>query len=150
MSADWLESLLDDVLQADDVFRFDFLFGVVFLGNGILESKSWNARARELLSSHGTSWTQFIDAASLDDSLLPGPYVLEKGLLWKVSRLYEDTANAFTVGLRTISNKGYYYRDPYYPLHRDSNGIISQRNANKSSGLGSEISDCGAIASLCS
>ena len=107
------------------MFCLDFLFGVVFLGNGILDGKSLDARARELLSSHGTLWTQFIDAASIDNSLLPGPYVLEKGLLWKVSRLYEDTANAFTVGLRTISKKGYHHRDPYYSLHRDSNGIIS-------------------------
>lgn len=150
LNADWLESLLDDVLQADDVFCLEFLSGVVFLGNGILEGNSLDARTRELLSSRGTLWTQYIDAASIDGSLLPGPYVLEKGLLWKVSRLYEDTANAFTVGLRTVSKDGYYYQGPYYSLHRDSNRIISQCNADECSGLGSKASNCGAIASLCS
>lgn len=102
---DWLKSLIHDTLQDDDVFCSAFLSGVIFRGHGLSEDGSLNDGSREVLSSHGNLWTQFIDAAHTDDPLLPGPYVLEKGLLWKVSRLYEDTAHAFTLGLRNVSHK---------------------------------------------
>lgn len=91
-------------MQADDVFCLAFLSGVIFYGYGVSDGECLDTGIREVLSSHGNLWTRFIDAASIDDPLLPGPYVLEKGLLWKVSRLYEDTANAFTLGLRTVSS----------------------------------------------
>ena len=107
LSADWLKSLIDDALQADDVFCPAFLSGVVFCGYNTYNDYSLTAGACKVLSSHGTLWTEFIDAANTHGYLFPGPYVLEKGLLWKVSRLYEDTANAFTMGLRTISNGRY-------------------------------------------
>ena len=105
---EWLESLLEDALRVDDVFCFAFLSGVVFHSHGILNRYSLDAGAQKFLSSHGNSWAHFIDASHRADPLLPGPYILENGLLWKVSRLYEDTADAFTVGLRTISNERYY------------------------------------------
>lgn len=90
----------------------------MFHGHGIFNGHSLDAAAREVLKSHGTLWTQFIDAANIDDPLLAGPYVLENGLLWKVSRLYEDTSNAFTLGLRTVSNKGYYKHGLDFSLSR--------------------------------
>lgn len=94
------------------LFCLAFLSRVVFHGYGISNRWSLDAGAREVLSSQRTLWTRFTDAADTDSPLLPGPYVFEKGLLWKVSRLYEDTANAFTLGLRTVSSEGYYKHRP--------------------------------------
>ena len=105
LSADWLKSLLDDFLQADDVFCSAFLSGVVFYGRGVSNDFSLDSGSQDVLSSHRTLWTRFIDPADADGPLLPGPYVLENGLLWKVSRLYDDIAGAFTLGLRMVSHK---------------------------------------------
>ena len=104
---DWVESLVKAAVKDDDVFNPAFLSGIIFFGASAWERKNMSVRDTEYLFSVRNKWTRFVGPEDEARHLVPGPYVLENGLLWKVLRLYEDTVEAFTVGLRTLPDNRY-------------------------------------------
>lgn len=84
-------------LHADNVFHKAFLTGVVFYGS---ENQPINSRMQDYLTTHGNKWTRFVKMNDSETPVFPGPYLLKRGWLWQVSRLFEDTVSAFTISLR--------------------------------------------------
>jgi hypothetical protein len=91
-----LDLVLRDA-EKDDVFCGDFLQGVILLA-------PWNhneelARdAHRLLNNRGNIW---VDVRSQPEpTLIPGTYVVEKSLLRRVCRLYDDQQTAFLTTLK--------------------------------------------------
>ncbi|KAL9047060.1 MAG: hypothetical protein Q9214_000267 [Letrouitia sp. 1 TL-2023] len=92
-----LITFVEEALPTDDVFHKAFLTGVVFYGS---EDHPISPRMQDYLSTHENKWTQFVKINDSGTPVFPGPYILERGWLWQVSRLFEDTVSAFTTGLR--------------------------------------------------
>jgi len=101
LSEAYLESSLSLAYECD-VFCLSFLSGMIFYGS---EELRLFPGAQRVLELHGCRWNRLVDSSKVDGLLFPGPYVLERGVFWRVSRLYPDTANAFTIGLRTLPNQ---------------------------------------------
>lgn len=106
LSKDWIQSFINDAME-DDVFSTSFLSGIILNGAESLERDYLSVDARNVLSTLGNIWTRSISHEGRTGELLPGPYVLEHGFFWTVSRLYDDTAEAFTVGLRRLPDRRY-------------------------------------------
>ncbi|KAL8833099.1 MAG: hypothetical protein Q9170_004508 [Blastenia crenularia] len=100
----WIKSAIDHATEHDDVFSFAFLSGIIIYGKDIVVKNYLTGDTGPFLSSLGTAWIVPLDPNEVDIKLPPGPYVLQKDRLWKVARLYDDTAEAFTVGLHTLSH----------------------------------------------
>lgn len=98
-----LIAFVEEALHTDDVFHKAFLSGVLFYGGG---DQPVSPGMQNYLSSQENKWTRFVKIDDLEGPLFPGPYILERGWLWPVSRLFEDTVSAFTTGLR----KSFEYR----------------------------------------
>lgn len=109
LSIDWVKSTIENATEKDDVFCSAFLSGIVLTGKDVSKKDCLDRNTQAFLSSSGNVWTDFINPDDLDQELLPGPYVLQNGDFWKVARLYDDTAEAFTVGLQTLPDKRYVY-----------------------------------------
>ena len=94
----WLRQTIEDYRSNDDVFRDDFLKGVIFSGVTSGSSLDISPAANELLESLGTSWIEILDANDGDDTPLPGPYVTAGHHLLEIFRLYDDLQGAFMNG----------------------------------------------------
>ncbi|KAL8963643.1 MAG: hypothetical protein Q9193_000112 [Seirophora villosa] len=116
LSKDWVKSVLDDVAKRDDAFCSAFLSGIIFYGSCVPERNVLDGNVEAFLSSLGNRWTESINSNELDRELLPGAYVLQNGRLWKVARLYDDTAEVFSVGLQTLPDRS------FIPLHIQGTG----------------------------
>ena len=97
----YVEHYITKYLYNDDVFCPTFLSGVLFYGP---EKVTIYNNVRRCLQRHGNQWSDYMSISNYGYPLLPGPYVLAATKLWRISRLYADTANGFTVGLRRLSN----------------------------------------------
>lgn len=95
----WLRRTLEIHRLSDDVFRDDFLSGVIFTGVASEASLKVSPAATKLLKSLGNSWVQTFDTHDQDDAPPPGPYVTDKNNLLEVFRLYDDIQGAFMNGL---------------------------------------------------
>lgn len=94
-----LIAFVEAALHADDVFHKAFLSGVIFYGG---DDQHVSPGMQDYLSSQENEWTRFVKIDDLEGSVLPGPYILERGWLWQVSRLFEDKVSAFTTSLRKL------------------------------------------------
>ena len=94
----WLRQTIEDYRSNDDVFRDDFLEGVIFSGVTSGSSLDIAPAANELLESLGTSWIEILDVNDGDDTPSPGPYVTDRHDLLEIFRLYDDLQGAFTNG----------------------------------------------------
>lgn len=100
---DAVREYVENSLKKDDVLNIHFLKGIIiFYGDGIDQASSVKEElaAHNLPAGWNTSWTFFIgtEIANNDNrKLLPGPYLVRRGRLWDVYRLYEDDINAFLV-----------------------------------------------------
>ena len=92
----WLSQTIENYRSNDDVFRNDFLKGVIFSGSG--SSLDISPAANELLESLGTSWIEILDVKDGDDTPLPGSYVTAGHNLLEIFRLYDDLQGAFMNG----------------------------------------------------
>lgn len=95
----WLAQILKFYRAADDVFREDFLSGVIFTGltNGTCVDVS--PAANQLLESLGNSWIETLDTNDIDKIPPPGPYVTAGQHLLEIFRLYDDVQGAFMNGI---------------------------------------------------
>ena len=94
----WLRQTIENYRSKDDVFRNDFLEGVVFSGVTSGSSLEISPAANELLESLGTGWVEILDVNDGDDIPLPGPYVTAGNHLLEIFRLYDDLQGAFMNG----------------------------------------------------
>ncbi|KAF2502329.1 amidase signature enzyme [Lophium mytilinum] len=98
ITAAYLRTLVSTFTTADDVFRPEFLAELLFLdppGAGV----EMGADAQQQLEAFGTRWVVYLDQRAVPD-LQPGPYVIMQKKLWKVWRVYSDSAGAFVEALR--------------------------------------------------
>lgn len=98
VTADWLQAILNQYRSSDDVFRDDFLSGVLFTCTGS-EHVQINHDARKLLESLGTSWIFYCHQTEDIAPLKPGPYVASDQQLFEIWKLYDDTHRAFVHAL---------------------------------------------------
>ena len=99
-----LRQVLDAYRSADDVFRDDFLNGVIFTGLTGGTSLDISPAAHKLLESLGTSWIEVYDTDGADDTPPPGPYVAAEQHLLEVFRLHDDVQGAFMHSLVPASD----------------------------------------------
>ena len=94
----WLRQTIENYRTNDDVFRDDFLKGVIFSGVTNGSSLEISPAAKELLESLGNSWIEILDVNDGDDTPSPGPYVTAGHHLLEIFRLYDDLQGAFMNG----------------------------------------------------
>ena len=99
ISETWLRQALESYRSTDDVFRDDFLTGVIFTSVTGGTSVTIFPAAKKLLESLGTCWVEMLDTDSKDDTPPPGPYVAAGQQLSEIFRLYDDVQGAFVNGL---------------------------------------------------
>lgn len=90
----WLRQTIENYRSRDDVFRDDFLKGVIFSELTKGSSLGISPAANNLLESLGTCWIGTYDVNDGDDPL-PGPYVTDGHHLLEIFRLYDDLQGAF-------------------------------------------------------
>lgn len=98
MSEDWLKASLHHYRLSDDVFREEFLTGVVFTAEAV-EDVEITPGAQELLKSRGTKWIYVLDPRKAGTLPRPGPYIGSEQRLLEIWRLYDDTNGAFLTSL---------------------------------------------------
>ncbi|KAK8018782.1 amidase signature enzyme [Apiospora marii] len=100
---DWVKPTIQHFEECDDVFRPEFLEGLIVISTS-QKDKFWEPRNCYLLGPKvRTSWVHVTRSRS-HYQLKPGPYYLHNGYLWPVSRLYEDTQKCFLATFKpTIS-----------------------------------------------
>ncbi|KAF2969762.1 hypothetical protein GQX73_g3871 [Xylaria multiplex] len=94
----YLKTIIDQALNDDDVFDLRFLSGIFI--PSCYEKSVVTPDAKALLSAWGNSWIHTYDYNDGHCTLRPGPCVLRDGILFPAWRIYEDTANAFSLPLR--------------------------------------------------
>ena len=93
----WLRQTISDYEAKDDVFRKEFLGGVLFTGSPHVAITSG---ANDFLHSLGVSWIEIhILEASLVPAPLPGPYYVVNQQISEIWRLYNDVQGAFLTSL---------------------------------------------------
>lgn len=97
----FIDNFVSDFLQSDDVFCFAFISKVLFYG---VEKHVVPSDVRQCLRRYGNDSVDSVIESDVSEPLVSGPYILEGTTLWQISRLYADTANAFTVCLHSLSN----------------------------------------------
>jgi hypothetical protein len=93
VTAELLQSIIEEYVSTDDVFRHEFLQGVVFEGaSGKGVDDLVTPDAVNFLQSFGTQW---IEIANNSNPARPGPYLAFHQKLMEVYRLYDDIQRAF-------------------------------------------------------
>lgn len=97
---------MDESLKTDDVFRLQFLDGVIFItaeGQNVDLSQMVVA----MLQTWGTSWSLAYPQSSLRSEECSGPHLLDHGKLYKAYRLYDDVNGAFMMATKPKLHSGY-------------------------------------------
>ena len=94
-----IESLVNEWLSVEDVFRPEFLQGIVT----VTGDEGTHLATADLPPSLGAEWTSCISQkADTADVLTPGPYVLWKNELCKAFRLYDDVQLSFVAAIKPL------------------------------------------------
>lgn len=83
----------------DDVFRDNFLNGVIFIGVPSGTSPDISPAAYKLLESLGSRCVEPFDTDGADETPPPGPYVTAEQYLLEIFRIYDDVQGAFMNGI---------------------------------------------------
>ena len=105
VSEEWLRKTIENYKTIDDVFRNEFLTGVIFAAKRA--ELEVTATAQNLLRSLGNGWIEIHDLNLVDSVPAPGPYMTNGRELLEVFRLYDDTQGAFMTGLISDADAGY-------------------------------------------
>ena len=87
--------------KSDDVFRKDFLSGVMFTGSSKVQV---TPEAIEMLHSAGTSWIEVVDA-NTPSTPPPGPYYVLGERMLDIWELHDDSQGAFLTSLIPGANE---------------------------------------------
>jgi hypothetical protein len=88
----WLERTIIRYKEVDDVFREEFLNGVLFTSRKTIEI---TAGAKELLGTKGTSWIEMLNVTTGTSCPKPGPYYISGRQLFEIWELQDDSHGAF-------------------------------------------------------
>jgi hypothetical protein len=94
----WLQEVIDDYHSKDDVFRQEFLSGVIFVCAAKHDIEI-TPGAGGLLKSLGTTWTDILEIEVGGTVPPAGPYVAYAQRLFEVWKLYADVQGAFMASL---------------------------------------------------
>ncbi|OCL12401.1 amidase signature enzyme [Glonium stellatum] len=97
ITKEWLQNSVNNYVSKDDVFRKEFLAGIIFVGAGE-EEVQITEDGKELLDRFGMRFSVYLNTAS--ERLMPGPCVVLNHKALEVSRLYPDENGAFLAALR--------------------------------------------------
>lgn len=107
LSKDGLQSYVEHVLQNDDVWQPEFLASIILVdGPGNPRENVHNEH--DLVRSYGSKILSLDRWSHHVNLLVPGPYLIEDGSLWQVSRLHDDIQGAFMVAVEPPEAKEYY------------------------------------------
>lgn len=100
----WVQQNVDHCLKTDDVFRLEFLGGVIFT---TVEGQSIDiSQIMDTMSQvWGTSWSIALSKDSLEPEC-SGPHFLDHGKLYKAYRLHDDVNGAFMMGTKPKETPG--------------------------------------------
>lgn len=101
----WLQDYVDESLKTDDVFRLEFLAGVIFITEEA-QNTDLSQMAVTMLQTWGTSWSIAYAQSSLGSEECSGPHLLDQGKLYKAYRLYDDVNGAFMMATKPKLNSG--------------------------------------------
>jgi hypothetical protein len=105
LNQSWVQQLVDEWSQTDDVFRHEFLQNIIFLTSKEQKSGIDNIRD-ELRASLGTEWSTVVQPDVDEHDITSGPFVMWNGQLCKAFRLYDDPQQAFVVATKPHFAKG--------------------------------------------
>ncbi|OAL31268.1 hypothetical protein AYO20_08323 [Fonsecaea nubica] len=97
-SKDGQQSYVDYVLQNDDVLQPEFLANILLL-DGPGDPRGNAHSEHDLVRSYGSKILSLERWSHQMTLPVPGPYLIEDGSLWQVSRLYDDIQGAFMVAV---------------------------------------------------
>ena len=97
ITKEWLQNSVEDYISKDDVFRREFLTGIIFVG-AAKEEVQITEDSQEFLRHVGTQFNVYLETAS--KQLAPGPYVVLNHKISDVSTLYPDENGAFLATLK--------------------------------------------------
>ena len=86
---------LKSYLTSDDVFSIALFLGAIFTRSLTAGYVNIGPDVLELLESMGNLWGVIHYVNSAASGPLPGPYLVVKGRLFEIFRLYDDTHGAF-------------------------------------------------------
>ena len=88
-------------IQSDDVHHPEFLKAIIFTGASEQEI-ALSPETRDCMTRLGVKWHKFVPDAKQGDcsKLVPGPQLFKAGKFFQVLKIYEDTNEAFLLGLR--------------------------------------------------
>ena len=98
----WLREILAAYRSTDDVFRDEFLGGVIFTRLRYLPrlpNLELTPSALKLLESLGTKWFETMENDFAHNLPPPGPYRVARQWLREIVKLYDDTQGAFIQSL---------------------------------------------------
>ena len=93
----WLQDILESYATSDDVFRWEFVSGLIFIGASQSEVEITD-EARDFLATLGNEWIELLDSSSQEISI--GPCAFVDGRFASILRLFDDTSKAFVVSLK--------------------------------------------------
>lgn len=97
VGGDFIKKKLATYRSVDDVFRKEFLSGVIF--TEVDAGFEVTPEAIDLLKSLGTTWVEVLEYGATKDTPAPGPYITYERQLLEVFRLYDDTQGAFVTSV---------------------------------------------------
>ena len=100
----WLRQTIESYSAADDVFRYDFLKVVIFIGVKVGARVDISPAACQLLDELGNRWHRTFEMDVIDEAPPPGPYLAAGQSLLEIFRLYDDVQGAFINGLIPTSH----------------------------------------------
>lgn len=101
-----LKDLFTEWAAIDDVFRPEFLNGVVFFST-IDQVSSSSQIPSTLRQTWGTNFCVTLSTNAPKSDLPTGPHLLEEGKLFTVYRLYDDINGAFMTAIKPSSGLGF-------------------------------------------
>jgi hypothetical protein len=113
---DWLEKHITHSLESDDVLHINFLQTILLTGPGAEHLSLYGDSLRSRMSHVDTWGILEIRNMGNQDDLLPGPYMVVKGKLWQVLRLYDDTQGAFLAPVRKSIEGRFFTKDYCYQV----------------------------------
>jgi hypothetical protein len=102
---EYVEKYVKDAVVSDDVFSKEFLSGIL-VWDGEMGQQLENI-TKALPSGWGNSWIRCIGQRDFNGIPAPGPYILYDGKIRPALRVFDDSANAFSVCLRSSEQYGY-------------------------------------------
>jgi hypothetical protein len=100
-----LGELADRWLRHDDVFRSEFLENIIFVASP--DSTLSETTVKDILPlDWGTKWSAVVRGETAGHKVEPGPYVMWKGELCKIFRLYDGSHQAFVIATEPPLDSG--------------------------------------------